>query len=302
MRTTNLTKICRRVIPVLSGAWLATIAYSLPVSAATQVDLKLVLAIDVSRSIDDEEMQVERQGTADVFASPEVIHAIQSGTLGRIAVVMFDFSSPEYDKVVVDWTIIHDRGSAMAFAQQVRAAPRTFGMRTSVSSALEMGSELIEKSDKDIVGARKVIDVSGDGPNNDGEPMTEVHDRTIAKGIVVNGLPVMDDMANGYFRDLDKYYAACVAGGPGSFVTVVRSYKDYATAMRHKLVLELSQNDLPTQHATDEPVTDRPLIKVAAGPPTLAPQILRPGTNEFSNRCDIQGGGGGGFGGFGGPF
>jgi hypothetical protein len=289
-----------RIFLLLGGICAASLACSSPSQAATQVDLKLVLATDVSGSIDNEEMQLEREGTADAFASPEVIKAIQSGTLGRIAVAMFDFSSPEFNKVVIDWQIIHDRASAAAFAEQVRAAPRSPGRRTSVSSALETGTDLIESSDRDIVSMRKVIDVSGDGPNNDGNPMTEVHDRTIAKGIVVNGLPVMDEMANGYYRDLDKYYAACVIGGQGSFVTVVHSYKDYATAMRHKLVLEISRNDVPDRQATNEAGNDRLLIRIADPPPAVAPQILRPGANEFSGHCDIQGGGG--FGGFGGGF
>ena len=299
MWTAKRTKRRRRRPTLLGAVCLVSLACSLPVSAATEVDLKLVLATDVSRSIDDEEMQLERQGTADAFASPDVIQAIQRGTLGRIAVVVFDFSSPEFDKVVVDWQIIHDRASAMAFAERVRAAPRSLGQRTSVSGALEMGGELLETSDKDFMSARKVIDVSGDGPNNSGNPMTEVHERTIAKGIVVNGLPVMDEMANGYFPDLDKYYAACVAGGQGSFVTIVRSYKDYAAAMRHKLVLEISWNDPHVRPAKIEPAKDRLLFKIAAVPMPATPKILRPGANEFSQNCDIQGGGG--FGGFG-PF
>ena len=176
--------------------------------SAEQVDMKLVLATDVSGSINTEEFELQRQGTADAFMDPEVIKSIQSGALGRIAVAMFDFSSPEYDKVVLDWHIIRDKASSTAFAKQVRDAPRTPGRRTSVSSALELGSTLIEGSAADIIATRRVIDVSGDGPNNDGDPMREVHDRVIGQGIVVNGLPVMDDNANGYFPDLDKYYAA----------------------------------------------------------------------------------------------
>jgi len=275
---------------------LALLAWSSPTLAAEQVDLKLVIATDVSGSINDEEARLQREGTAEAFLDADVIKSIRNGSLGRIAVAMIDFSSPDYDKVIIDWHIIRDSASATAFAELVRDSPRTPGRRTSVSSALELGSLLIESSEKDIVATRKVIDVSGDGPNNDGNPMRETHDRVIGQGIVVNGLPVMDDNANGYFPNLDKYYAACVAGGRGSFVVVVRSFKDFGAAMRHKLILEISQNEVPTKLATDPTIKKDLLKKVAdtTGAPTT-PQVLRPGQNEFSDRCDIAGG----FGGFG---
>jgi hypothetical protein len=258
-----------------------------PVSSAgapQQVDLKLVLAVDVSGSIDNDEVQLERQGTADAFMEPEVIRAIQNGSLGRIAVAMVDFSSDPYNKIVADWHVIRDRQSAAQFADLVRKLPRSVGHRTSISSVLALGTVMLEASDKDITASRKVIDVSGDGPNNWGNHLQPVHDRTIANGIIINGLPVMDQQANGYFEDLDKYYAACVAGGRGSFVVVVRSYRDYAAGMRRKLVLEISQNDAPTKQAAQ---SHAELIRVAAAAaPNAGPPVLRPGPNQFSNQCD----------------
>src|ERR1700675_1812867 len=255
MRPSNTVKASFH--PMLSlrlcGSLLVLLGWTTPAPAAEQVDLKLVLATDVSRSIDDAELQLEREGTAEAFLDPEVIKAIQNGSLGRIAVATFDFSSLQDNRVTMDWHIIHDRASAMALAETIRDTPRTPGRRTSVSSALELGSLLIESSEKDIVATRKVIDVSGDGPNNDGNPMRETHDRVIGQGIVVNGLPVMDDNGNGYFPNLDKYYSACVAGGRGSFVIVVRSFKDFGAAMRHKLILEISQNEVPIKFATNTP-------------------------------------------------
>jgi hypothetical protein len=175
----------------------------------------------------------------------------------------------------------------------VRSAPRTPGRRTSISSALELGSTLIEASATDIVATRRVIDVSGDGPNNDGNAMREVHDRIVGQGIVVNGLPVMDDNANGYYPELDKYYAACVAGGRGAFVVVVHSYKDFGAAMRHKLILEISQNDTQSKQARNDTVINH-ILQIAVAPqgsPAPTPQVLRAGPNEFSTHCDIQGGG-----------
>ena len=282
----------------LCGSLLLLLAGTAPARATEQVDLKLVLATDVSRSIDDEELRLEREGTAEAFLDPEVIKAIQNGSLGRIAVATFDFSSPQDNRVTMQWHIIHDRASAAALAETIRDTPRTPGRRTSVSSALELGSLLIQSSEGEIVATRKVIDVSGDGPNNDGNRMTEVHDKIIAQGIVVNGLPVMDDNANGYFPDLDKYYAACVAGGRGSFVVAVHSYKDFSAAMRHKLILEISQNETQIRQANDRPAKKDALLNLAAAQrtaPSPAPPVLRAGPNEFSSRCDI---GGFGFGGF----
>src|SRR6266567_687999 len=299
MRPSNTVKA--RFYPMLSlrlcGSLLAFLGWTTPAPAAEQVDLKLVLATDVSRSIDDSELRLEREGTAEAFLDSEVVKAIQNGSLGKIAVAAFDFSSPQDNRVTMDWHIIHDRASAMVLAETIRDTPRTRGRRTSVSSALELGALLIESSEKDIVATRKVIDVSGDGPNNDGNRMTEAHDKVIAQGIVVNGLPVMDDNANGYFPDLDKYYAACVAGGRGSFVVAVHNYKDFSAAMRHKLVLEISQNETRTQHAKNARGKNGTLLKLVAAPasPLTSPQVLRAGPNEFSNRCDI---GGFGFGGF----
>jgi hypothetical protein len=268
-------------------------------AAVENVDLKLVIATDVSRSIDYQEGRLQREGTAEAFESPEVVKAIQSGALGRIAIAMIDFSSPEFDRVVLNWQIVSDQASALAFAEKIRKSPRTPGRRTSVSSALELGSLLIEGSAKDIIATRRVIDVSGDGPNNDGNPMSQAHESTMKLGIVVNGLPVMDESANGYYRGLDKYYAGCVAGGRGAFVVVVRNFKDFGAAMRRKLILEVSQNETQIKQALKELQGGALLLKTAASPreasPDRPPEILRPGNNEYSPECDRNGFGFGGF-------
>lgn len=280
-------------------SFLALAALPSPAAAVENVDLKLVIATDVSRSIDYEEGLLQREGTAEAFESSEVVRAIQSGALGRIAVAMIDFSSPEFDRVVLNWQIVSDQASASAFAQKVRKSPRTPGRRTSVSSALELGSLLIEGSAKEIVATRRVIDVSGDGPNNDGHPMSQAHESTIKLGIVVNGLPIMDENANGYYRGLDKYYAGCVAGGRGAFVVVVRSFKDFGPAMRRKLILEVSQNETQIKQVLGELQGESLLMKTAAAPrdaaPEKPPEILRPGNNEYSPECDRNGFGFGGF-------
>jgi len=276
-----------------------------PAAAAEYVDVKLVLATDVSGSINNNELWLERTGTAAAFLDPDVIRAIQGGALGRIAVAMLDFSSPGFGKTVTPWRVIRDAASAAAFAKEILALPRTPGDRTSVSNALELGAAAIRSSGKDIAGMRNVIDVTGDGPNNIGKAMTQIRERTIAQGIIVNGLPVMDEAAGGYFPGLDRYYQACVAGGVGAFVIVVHSYKDFASAMRRKLILEISENDAAAEaskHAEDESTRRALMRRVAAAPapsyirkpaptPPIPPSaLLRPARNEYSDRCDIPDG------------
>lgn len=260
-----------------------------PASGAQAVDLKLVLAMDVSGSIDNEELWLERAGTAAAFLDPDVIKAIQNGALGRVAVSMLDFSSPGFGKTVIGWRIIQDRPGAAALARTILALPRPPGDRTSISNALELGAALIRSSDKDIVATRKVIDVAGDGANNIGKAMEQTRDLVTRQGIVVNGLPVMDESANGFFPNLDRYYQACVAGGRGAFVIIVRSYRDFASAMRRKLILEISLNENPKRQAPEQFAQNNLLRRIASAKPApkQAPILLRPARNEYSNHCDV---------------
>lgn len=270
---------------LLGGTIVALLNGSEPAWAVEHVDFKLVLATDVSGSITNDELWLERQGTAAAFLYPDVIRAIENGALGRIAVSMLDFSSPGFGKTVIDWRIIHDRQSAADFARAILAIPRTPGNRTSVSNALELGAQLIESSDKEIVATRKVIDVAGDGANNDGKPLAEIRRRVMGLGIVVNGLAIMDENANGYFPNLDKYYQACVAGGRGAFVIAVRSFRDFGAAMRRKLILEISENETDIRLAEDELSLLRHIA--ARELPAQSPALLRPDTNEYSKACNI---------------
>jgi hypothetical protein len=255
-----------------------------PAWAVEHVDLKLVLATDVSGSITNNELWLERQGTAAAFLYPDVIRAIENGALGRIAVSMVDFSSPGFGKTVIDWRIIQDRQSAADFARAILAIPRTPGNRTSLSDAIELGEELLESSDKEIVATRKVIDLAGDGANNDGNPLAETRRRVMAQGITVNGLAIMDENANGYFPKLDRYYQACVAGGRGAFVIAIKSYRDFGTAMRRKLILEISADETGTKLAEDERRREPLLRRIAVA---QSPVLLRPEVNEYSKACTI---------------
>ena len=290
-KTRGTTFRSRMKFVLLGGALgaLATLPAPAQPAGPIKVDLKLVIATDVSLSINDEEAQLQREGIAEVFLDPDVVKAIQSGALGRIAVAMLDWSSPNYDRVVLDWTFVEDEASAAALAERVRRIPRTPGTRTSISGALERATLMLNESDGKIVATRKVIDVSGDGPNNDGISLQHIHDTTADNGVIVNGLPIMDENAEGYVPDLDKYYAACVVAGKGSFLVVVKRYKDFGAAMRHKLVLEISQNESQIRQALRELQANPLLKRIAAGDSGPATQILRP-AKTYPGGCDKYGG------------
>jgi len=210
--------------------------------AADAVDLELVIATDVSYSIDEEEAILQRHGVAEAFRSAEIIRAISSGILGRIAVAYIDYSNRASNRVVVDWQVIRDRATAEGFAAQLLASPLTSGRHTSISDGIELAREMIETNA--LEGTRRVIDVSGDGPNNFGRLVDSVRDATIARRITINGLPIMNEReafaSRYYLPDLDLYYRGCVIGGPGAFLVVANSFPDYARAIRRKLILEIA--------------------------------------------------------------
>ena len=150
-----------------------------------------------------------------------------------------------------------------------------------------MGALMLEASDKNIVATRRVIDVSGDGPNNDGRPLGDAHKEVMMQKIIINGLPIMDENANGYYPNLDKYFAGCVVGGTGAFVVVVRSFKDFGAAMRRKLILEISsdENRIKLAKVDAEP---KVVIDACRGCARGAcARCLRPDRNEYSNACNI---------------
>lgn len=257
----------------------ATLLFAAPgVSAKQYVDLELVIATDVSRSIDSDEARLQRQGVAAAFRSKQVIDAIQSGVLRRIAVAYIDYSSRDWNKLLIDWQIIRDRKTAHAFADALLAQELTFGRRTSISDALEQAADLIDGND--IEGTRRVIDVSGDGPNNFGRYVDSVRNETIAKRITINGLPIMNKRNNVFSRynlpDLDNYYRGCVIGGPGAFLVVARDFKDFARAIRKKLILEIAGR-VPTRPTGFIPVQIAP------------PRHIRPAPNGYTypKGCDI---------------
>ncbi|MFT5539209.1 MAG: hypothetical protein ACI82H_000726 [Alphaproteobacteria bacterium] len=218
-----------------------------PARAAEKVDLELVIATDMSYSIDEEEARLQREGVAAAFLSRGVIQAIRNGTHGRIAAAYIDFASTPYNVVVADWHVIRDRASANTFAEKLLKAPSNTGRHTSISSGMDMAAEMIQKNAFD--GTRGVIDVSGDGPNNYERRVDIARDQIVAQGITINGLAIMNETdkhrSRYYLPDLDRYFEGCVIGGRGAFMLAATGFRDFARAMKKKLVLEIAGRALP---------------------------------------------------------
>jgi hypothetical protein len=233
------------MLRALALALAATAALAAPTpSDATEVDLELVLLVDVSRSMTEGELEIQRQGYAAALRSDEVFAAIRSGLLQRVALAYVEWAGTQ--EVVVDWRLVETREDLQAFAHVLTTRFDPSLRRTSISEALLFGADMIERND--YVGLRRVIDVSGDGPNNQGRPVLEARDAVTSRGIVVNGLPLMTREGMGsqwHLEDLDAYYEACVIGGPGAFVIPVRDWRDFAEAVRRKLVLEIAAAPRP---------------------------------------------------------
>jgi len=227
----------------LSIAFFAVcVAVAQPAHGGQAVDLALVIATDTSRSIDEQEARLQREGVAAALRHPDIISAIQSGYHRKIGVAYIDWSSSVFTTVVVNWRVISDLASADTYARMLIEAPITLGQRTSISDGLELATRLLSDGTMDAM--RRVIDVSGDGPNNHGRTIEEVRNEVVAKGITINGLPILNDrdqFGPGFFlSDLDDYYRGCVIGGPGAFVVVARDFKDFAQAVRRKLIFEIA--------------------------------------------------------------
>jgi hypothetical protein len=210
--------------------------------APVEVDLELVLAVDVSRSMDLDELTLQREGYVSAFRHPQVIEAITGGGFGRIAVAFVEWAGPGYQRVVVPWTIISNAAEADAFAARLAEAPVMRETGTSISGGLFAAVRQFDESPAQSL--RRVIDVSGDGPNNMGLPVLPSRDEIISGGVTINGLPIMlkPIVTFGGFSipNLDVYYEDCVIGGPGAFVVTVEDSRDFESAIRRKLVLEIA--------------------------------------------------------------
>lgn len=216
---------------------------ALPAQATDRpVDLELVLAADISGSMDRHEAALQREGFVRALRHPEVIRAIQGGQLGRIAVIYIEWAGVHLQSPLAGWTEISDADSANAFADAVAWPGIVTERYTSISTAIDVAAGSF--AGNGFEGTRRVIDISGDGPNNRGEIVTQARNRAVADGIVINGLPIINNRPSpgGYpsLPDLDLYYEDCVIGGPGAFLVVANGFDDFARAILKKMVLEIS--------------------------------------------------------------
>ncbi|EFL89111.1 DUF1194 domain-containing protein [Ahrensia sp. R2A130] len=212
-------------------------------AADVEVDVELVLAVDVSRSMSPRELEIQRRGYASALTSPEVTKAISSGLIGKIALTYYEWAGHTSQRTIIPWTLVETAADAEAIALKLTAQFNPSLRRTSISGAIDHGASLF--SDNGYRGMRRVIDVSGDGPNNNGRAVVKARDAAVAQGTIINGLPLMTREGMGsrfHITDLDEYYRACVVGGPGSFVIPVRRWEEFPQAVRQKLVLELASN------------------------------------------------------------
>ncbi len=205
-----------------------------------RVDLELIMAVDISLSMDYDELKLQRSGYAAAFRDPELQRVIGSGPTQRIAVAYFEWAGRSVQKLIVDWTIIDSPAAANAFSDRLERAPISRERMTSISAAMDFAGQLFDASP--YRGARRVLDVSGDGPNNNGRPVTAARDALLAKGIAINGLPIVLKSGGTVFdiADLDIYYIDCVIGGPAAFSVPVRSEDEFKPGIRRKLLLEIA--------------------------------------------------------------
>ena len=212
-------------------------------SEPLEVDLELVLAVDVSRSMQPFELEIQRKGYANALASDEVIARIRGGMIGRIALTYVEWAGVGTQRVVVPWTLIDNANTARDVAAQITAHFDPSMRRTSISDALLFAQASMQQNG--YRGLRRVIDISGDGPNNAGLQVLPARDRVLADGIIINGLPLMtqDELSMRWgIEDLDVYYRNCVIGGPGAFMLPVHGWDAFAAAVKRKLLLEIAGN------------------------------------------------------------
>ena len=209
--------------------------------ASPSVDVELVLAVDVSYSMDLDELALQREGYAQAISSKEFLQALKNGPNGRIAVTYFEWAASGDQKIIIPWRLIDGPESADAVAAEIMKTPIRRASRTSISGAIYFAMPLFDEDP--YHGIRRVIDISGDGPNNNGSPVTMARDEALAKGIVINGLPIMvkePSYSTMDIENLDYYYEDCVVGGPGSFVVSIKNREEFKEAIRTKLLMEVA--------------------------------------------------------------
>ncbi len=243
-----------RALPLLILASIAAIPGA--AAAAEQVDLLLVLAADVSRSVDSAKFQLQREGYAAAVSDPRVLDAIRSGRNGRVGLTFVEWSGVGSQRVLIDWTTIGDAESAKGFGDHLLEAPRSFADRTSISGAIEFAMGQFARAPYEST--RRTIDISGDGTNNAGRDVTLARDEALAQGVTINGLVILSETPLAWNPDhtnppggLDNYYRNNVVGGPGAFVLVAENFNSFGQAIIKKMIAEVAQaHARPLLHAS----------------------------------------------------
>jgi hypothetical protein len=205
------------------------------------VDIELILAVDVSYSMDPDELAVQREGYAEAIQSKEFLQALKALPNGKVAVTYFEWAASNDQKIIIPWRLIEGPESADAVAAEILKTPVRRASRTSISGAIYFAMPLFDQDP--YHGLRRVIDISGDGPNNNGAPVTGARDEALSKGITINGLPIMVKEPSYSTMDIDNldyYYEDCVIGGTGSFVVSIKDREKFKEAIRTKLLLEVA--------------------------------------------------------------
>jgi hypothetical protein len=205
------------------------------------VNVELVIAVDISYSMDMDELAVQREGYAQAIVSKDFLQALREGPGSKVAVTYFEWSMSGDERIIIPWRVIDGAESAESIAAEIMNTPVRRGSSTSISSAINFAVQLFEENP--YRGLRRVIDISGDGPNNSGAPVTGARDAALAKGVIINGLPIMvkePSYATTDIENLDLYYEDCVIGGPGAFIVAIRDREKFQEAIRTKLVLEVA--------------------------------------------------------------
>lgn len=242
----------RPILTSLISLGLLTLGLLTAPAFAEPVDLELVFAADGSGSIDNDELRLQRKGWADALMSPDVLAGIEDGPTGAIAVAYMEWGGPSSQVLIVDWHVIRDEASAKVFADKLMSAPRGATGYNSISNAIDFSVRLVEKNAYE--GTRKVIDVSGDGPNMNGRPLEQARADALAKGFTINALairrPGSGRPGGPGGMPLEDYYAQSVIGGPGAFVEIADETRPFAVAARRKLLTEIAGSGGATRHAS----------------------------------------------------
>ncbi|WP_159998950.1 DUF1194 domain-containing protein [Roseomonas sp. 18066] len=212
-----------------------------PARATEAVDVLLVLAVDVSRSVDEDEARLQREGYRAAMTDPRVVEAVRGGAVGGIAVTYVEWAGAEYQRQLLPWTRIASQAEAESWSAALAEAPRASLSWTSISGAIDFSLRMLAEAPYEAT--RRVIDVSGDGVNNSGAPVEQLRDQAVAQGVVINGLPILNDRPSFGRRPalpLDQYYAESVIGGDGAFLVAAEDFEAFGMAVRRKLIREIA--------------------------------------------------------------